>query len=130
MANRLSFTDMELSVPGSPVVVTRTYDSLTVNETDDVGYGWRLEFRDTNLRTTLGNDDPLYKQCGIRSLAFSEGDRVYLTLPGGKREGFTFKPKPVEQNDGVPLGLFSKRLSMSAARSVFRARGEQSQERR
>ena len=103
----LSFTDMALPVSGIPVAVTRTYDSLNADETDDFGYGWRLEFRDTDLRTSLGRDEQ-YETFGIRSKGFEEGTRVYLTLPGGQRQGFTFKPRQVEQIDGEPLGIFSK----------------------
>ena len=88
----LSFTDMELPVSGIPVTVTRTYDSLNASETDDFGYGWRLEFRDTDLRTSLGNDEQ-YETFGIRSLAFDDETKVYITLPGGQRQGFTFAPK-------------------------------------
>jgi RHS repeat-associated protein len=36
--------------------------------------------------------DELYEQTGIPSVGFEEGTRVYVTLPGGKRTGFTFKP--------------------------------------
>ncbi len=88
---RLSFTDMALEVVGLPVSVSRTYDSLTSSTRDDLGYGWRLEFRDTDLRTSVGVDET-YRQLGIRTAAFRDNSRVYLTLPGGKREGFTFKP--------------------------------------
>ncbi len=88
----LSFTDMELPVSGIPVTVTRTYDSLNANTTDDFGYGWRLEFRDTDLRTSLGRDEQ-YETFGIRSKAFDERTKVYITLPGGQRQGFTFAPK-------------------------------------
>ncbi|MBE9061400.1 putative Ig domain-containing protein [cf. Phormidesmis sp. LEGE 11477] len=88
----LSFTDMELPVSGIPVTVTRTYDSLNASETDDFGYGWRLEFRDTDLRTSLGRDEQ-YETFGIRSQAFDEETKVYITLPGGQRQGFTFAPK-------------------------------------
>ena len=88
----LSFTDMDLPVSGIPVTVTRTYDSLNANETDDFGYGWRLEFRDTDLRTSLGRDEQ-YETFGIRSQAFDENTKVYITLPGGQRQGFTFAPQ-------------------------------------
>jgi RHS repeat-associated protein len=88
----LSFNDMELPVSGIPVTVTRTYDSLNANSTDDFGYGWRLEFRDTDLRTSLGRDEQ-YEEYGIRSLAFDDKTKVYITLPGGQRQGFTFTPK-------------------------------------
>ncbi|NES98727.1 MAG: hypothetical protein F6K32_26865, partial [Desertifilum sp. SIO1I2] len=88
---RLSFTDLEIPVSGIPISVTRTYDSFNANTTDDFGYGWRLEFRDTDLRTSLGKD-LTYEQFGIAEPAFSQGTRVYITLPGGKRETFTFNP--------------------------------------
>ncbi len=35
----------------------RTYDTPdTANQSDDFGYGWRLEFRDTDLRTSVAPD--------------------------------------------------------------------------
>lgn len=104
---RLSFTDLAVPVTGIPITLTRTYDSLTAGTTDDFGFGWRMEFRDTDLRTSLGRDLQ-FEEYGIRSQAFDDKSRVYITLPGGKREGFTFKPKRVESIDGQPLGLFAK----------------------
>ncbi|ACK68468.1 YD repeat protein (plasmid) [Rippkaea orientalis PCC 8801] len=89
---QLSFTDLSIPVAGIPISITRTYDTLTAQERDDFGYGWRLEFRDTNLRTSLGKDD-YYETFDIIGQGFKEGDKVYLTLPGGKREAFTFKPE-------------------------------------
>ncbi|MBP0011489.1 MAG: hypothetical protein J7526_24075, partial [Roseofilum sp. Belize Diploria] len=50
---QLSFTDLEIPVTGIPIAVTRTYDSLYANEQDNFGHGWRLEFRDTNLQTSV-----------------------------------------------------------------------------
>ncbi|EHJ09603.1 RHS repeat-associated core domain-containing protein [Crocosphaera watsonii] len=89
---QLSFTDLSIPVSGIPISITRTYDTLTAQERDDFGYGWRLEFRDTNLRTSLGPDD-YYDTFDIIGKGFREGDKVYITLPGGKRETFTFKPE-------------------------------------
>ena len=71
--------------------MTRTYDSLNADTGDDFGYGWRLEFVDTDLQTSLGVDET-YEQLGIRSFGFQPGDKVYVTLPGGERETFTFSP--------------------------------------
>jgi large repetitive protein len=88
---RLSFTDLAVPVTGIPITLTRTYDTLTSNRQDEFGYGWRMEFRDTDLRTSLKKDET-YEQIGYRTVGFKEGDRVYITLPGGKREGFTFSP--------------------------------------
>ncbi len=88
---RLSFTDLEVPVTGIPITLTRTYDTLTSNDTDDFGYGWRMEFRDTDLRTSLGKPTEEDELLG-RKPAYKDDTRVYITLPGGKREGFTFKP--------------------------------------
>ncbi|WP_235111743.1 putative Ig domain-containing protein [Acaryochloris sp. 'Moss Beach'] len=88
---QLSFTDLTIPVTGIPISVTRTYDTLTSNTTDDFGYGWRLEFRDTDLRTSLPQDKT-FEQLGIRTVGFEADTRVYITLPGGQRQGFTFKP--------------------------------------
>ncbi|MBX9627946.1 MAG: putative Ig domain-containing protein, partial [Gemmataceae bacterium] len=86
----LSFTDLTIPVSGLPVTVARTYDSLNAGTADEFGFGWRLEFRNTDLRTSIlptGNEEyGLYTP-------FTDGTRVYVTLPGGRREGFTFKPR-------------------------------------
>jgi RHS repeat-associated protein len=100
---RLSFTDLTIPVTGIPISLTRTYDSLTVGTTDDFGYGWRMEFRDTDLRTSL-KPDLTYKELGYRTFGFQDGDRVYITLPGGKREGFTFQAKPLSSSFNAVLG--------------------------
>jgi YD repeat-containing protein len=89
---RLSFTDLTVPVAGIPISVTRTYDSLNANATDDFGYGWRMEFRDTDLKTSL-KADPTYEDLGINTVPFQSGTKVFITLPGGKRETFTFKPQ-------------------------------------
>ena len=98
----LSFTDLSISVPGIPITVTRTYDSLNANNRDDFGYGWRLEFVDTDLRTSLGVDET-YEQLGIRSIGFQPGDKVYVTLPGGERETFTFNVRRDFLGFGHPI---------------------------
>ena len=100
---QLSFTDLTIPVSGIPVNLTRTYDTLTANSRDDFGYGWRLEFRDTNLRTSVGQDEQ-FEIFGLTSVGFREGDKVYITLPGGKRETFTFKPQ-LTQLGAVLAGL-------------------------
>jgi len=89
---QLSFNDLAIPVTGIPINLTRTYDTLTAPQKDDFGYGWRLEFRDTDLRTSIGKDEGL-ETLGVRSVGFSEKTKVYITLPGGKRESFTFKAK-------------------------------------
>ncbi|NEP56504.1 MAG: tandem-95 repeat protein, partial [Symploca sp. SIO2G7] len=100
---QLSFTDLSIPVSGIPIQVTRTYDTLTSSTTDDFGYGWRLEFRDTDLRTSVAptgaEDFGLYAP-------FKEGTRVYITTPGGKREGFTFQPRKARGIKGRYLGIY------------------------
>ncbi|MEG4506100.1 putative Ig domain-containing protein [Microcoleus sp. F6_B4] len=94
---RLSFTDLSVPVAGIPINVTRTYDSLNANASDDFGYGWRMEFRDTDLKTSLKADSP-GEELGINTVAFDSKTKVFITLPGGKRETFTFKPTPHHLN--------------------------------
>ncbi|MEZ2277233.1 MAG: polymorphic toxin-type HINT domain-containing protein [Microcoleus sp.] len=94
---RLSFTDLTVPVAGIPINVTRTYDSLNANSSDDFGYGWRMEFRDTDLKTSL-KADPTYEELGINTVPFDSKTKVFITLPGGKRETFTFKPTPHHLN--------------------------------
>jgi len=89
---QVSFTDLNVPVSGIPISVTRTYDSLSVAHQDNFGYGWRLEFRDTDLRTSLGPDEQ-YEILGIPSKAFQEGTKVFVTPPGGERTSFTFEPE-------------------------------------
>src|SRR5262249_14606197 len=50
----LSFTDLTVPVSGIPINVTRTYDTLTAARSGDLGFGWRLEFRDVDVRSRLG----------------------------------------------------------------------------
>ncbi|MGB5966853.1 MAG: hypothetical protein WBG70_00880, partial [Spirulinaceae cyanobacterium] len=84
-------------VAGIPVTVIGTYDSLNANSSDEFGYGWRLEFRDTDLRTSVEPPDLIQKELGEYS-PFKEDSKVYITLPGGKRETFTFKARPSHLN--------------------------------
>jgi len=93
---QLSFTDLEIPVSGIPISITRTYDTLTSLTSDDLGYGWRLEFRDTDLRTSLPAPSGEEQLLG-EFPAFEEDTRVYVTVPGGRRVGFTFDPQPYNQ---------------------------------
>jgi YD repeat-containing protein len=88
----LSFTDLTVPVSGIPITVTRTYDTLTANSSSDFGYGWRLELGDTRLHAFVPATGS--ESVGVFS-PFRDGTRVYLTVPGGKREGFTFQPTPI-----------------------------------
>jgi large repetitive protein len=104
---QLSFTDLEIPVGGIPITLTRTYDSLYSSTKDDLGYGWRVEFRNADVRTSLPKDE-LYQEYGFRGVGFKEGDAVYITLPGGKRERFTFKLKD-SSNDPLVNAFLGRR---------------------
>lgn len=86
----LSFTDLSIPISGIPITVTRTYDTLNAAVRDEFGYGWRLEFRDTDLRTSLLPSGT--EELGIYP-PYHHGVKVYVTVPGGRREGFTFRPR-------------------------------------
>src|SRR5262249_22255306 len=89
----LSITDLTVPVSGIPISVTRTYDTLTAAQSGDLGFGWRLEFRDVDVRSSVApRDDELAATLGFKN-PFRDGTRVYLTLPGGQRQGFTFRPE-------------------------------------
>jgi RHS repeat-associated protein len=85
----LAFTDLSVPVSGIPITLTRTYDTMQANQSEDFGFGWRLDYRDVRLRTSVPKTGE--EANGIFN-GFRDGTRVYVTLPGGKREGFTFCP--------------------------------------
>ena len=104
---QLSFTDLTISVSGIPIVLTRTYDSFNANNIDDFGYGWRMELRDTDLRSSVpktGLEDQLIYN------PYFGGARVYVTTPEGGREGFTFNPQPAPGLRGSFLGIWEPRF--------------------
>lgn len=86
---RMSFTDMVIPVAGIPIEITRIYDTLQADREGDFGYGWRLEYRNTDLRVGLPKRG--LEDIGIYS-ALRPGVKVYLNVPGQGRQGFTFNP--------------------------------------
>ncbi len=66
-----------------------------------------MEIRDTDLRTSVGKsgleDSLIYNP-------FFTGARVYVTTPGGRREGFTFDPQPAPGLAGAFLGIWRPRF--------------------
>ncbi|WDQ16485.1 FG-GAP-like repeat-containing protein [Rhodopirellula sp. P2] len=86
---QLSFTDMVIPVAGIPIEITRIYDTLQADREGDFGYGWRLEYRNTDLRVGLPSSG--LEDVGIYS-ALRQGVKVYLNVPGQGRQGFTFDP--------------------------------------
>jgi RHS repeat-associated protein len=78
-----TFTVTDVSVPlaGIPITISRTYDTLQANVTDDFGYGWSLAIGAADIAETT-----------LKGSEMQPGDRVYLTNPDGKRVGFTYDP--------------------------------------
>ena len=87
---RLSFTDLTVPVSGIPIQVVRSYDSLRADRKGDFGYGWRLEFRDTDLQ--VGLPESGLEHIGVFT-PMRPGVKVYMTLPGQVRVGWTFTPQ-------------------------------------
>ncbi|NEZ66600.1 tandem-95 repeat protein [Leptolyngbyaceae cyanobacterium CCMR0082] len=86
----LSFVDLSIPLTGIPIVVSRTYDTLNVNVSDDFGHGWSMDLRDTDLTDNVGESG--LEDSGIYN-AFFDGAAVYITLPNGEREKFIFQPQ-------------------------------------
>ncbi|GAB5404689.1 MAG: hypothetical protein Aurels2KO_29200 [Aureliella sp.] len=86
---QLSFTDMVIPVAGIPIEITRIYDTLQADRQGDFGYGWRLEYRDTDLRVGLPKSG--LEDIGIYT-PLRPGVKVFLNVPGEGRQGFTFNP--------------------------------------
>ncbi|WP_235908569.1 putative Ig domain-containing protein [Roseiconus nitratireducens] len=99
----LSFTDLTVPVSGVPIVVSRTYDTLDAANQSDLGYGWRLNIHDTDLRTSVPKSG--LEDIGIYNRFFYNA-RVYVTTPGGGREGFTFEPEIAPGIAGAYLGIW------------------------
>lgn len=87
-------TDLTALLGGVPVAVARAYDSLDAAGGRDFGPGWRLAGRDADLQTSVGATGR--ESSGLYN-PFRDGTRVYLTLPDGRRVGFTFAPVPHAQ---------------------------------
>jgi RHS repeat-associated protein len=138
----LAFTDLTVPVSGIPITLTRTYDTLQANTSADFGFGWRLEYRDVRLRTSVPKTG---EEANGLFNPFRDGTRVYVTLPGGKREGFTFQPVSQfiagafyqphfvidrggtdtltvqgEVSNGGLLGVFKNLAGQGGALSIFR----------
>src|SRR5262249_47619988 len=85
-----SDTDLSVSLGGVTVNLVRTYDSLSRNVAGSIGNGWRLANIDTDIQTSVL---PTGREEFGTYNPFTEGTRVYLTLPNGQRIGFTFTPE-------------------------------------
>lgn len=86
----MAFVDLALPLAGLPVVISRRYNSLDPSP-GEFGAGWRLglagEVEDSarESHTGIGLVDLLGAE------PFHPGTRIYVTLPDGRRTGFTFQ---------------------------------------
>jgi RHS repeat-associated protein len=94
----LTVTDLTIPVAGIPIKISRTYDSLNAGKSLDFGYGWQLSYGDAQLKVDLV---PGTGQTWGDYPPFTDGTHVYVTMPGGEREGFTFQPWEEVQFFGI-----------------------------
>lgn len=87
----LNFTDATINVPGMPLQVKRMYDTLTIDQRGDFGWGWRLDLQSVDLEVNEQTllPDPL---AGYGP-AFEIGTRITVRLPDGSTAGYTFQPR-------------------------------------
>jgi len=86
-------SDLVLDLDGVLVDLIREYDSLERDRDGTLGFGWRFTHRNLRLETNVnatgrenfGSYNP-----------FEVGTRLYLTLPEGRRTGFTLTPESTE----------------------------------
>ena len=91
-------TDLMVNLGGESFELTRRYDSLESDLIGSFGPGWTQLGRDADLvedlraaaGITLGGPAPL-----------GGGERIYVTLPNGRRVAFTFTPQALEVDGKV-----------------------------
>jgi RHS repeat-associated protein len=103
----LSFTDLSVPVAGIPITVTRTYNSLSANQSEDFGFGWKLDYRNADLQTSVASTG---EEADGFFNPFEYGTHVYMTPPGGQRQGFTFEPDVEAGLRGSFLGMFEPKF--------------------
>jgi RHS repeat-associated protein len=91
---RRAETDLTAHLGGVTINLTRAYDSLSSGQAGAFGFGWRLVNRETFLQTDLPATGR--EALGVYN-PFRDGTRLYLTLPDGRRVGFTFTPQGHDQ---------------------------------
>ncbi len=86
---RRTGTDLTVTLGGVSMDLVRSYDSLQADQSSSFGLGWRLANRDVMLQSDVPATG--HEAVGLFN-PFRIGTRVYLTLPDGRRVGFTFAP--------------------------------------
>jgi DNA-binding beta-propeller fold protein YncE len=88
-------TDLSTTLNGTPVTLTRQYDSLAATLDGSLGAGWW--FRGLDSRATATTLPTGRESDGLFN-PLTEGASVYLDVPGGQRLRFAFTPV------AIPLG--------------------------
>jgi len=109
----VAFTDVNVSVTGIPVTVTRMYDSRE-KSSRDFGYGWTIDIKNINIQENIipGTSWTQPSQGGSLPTYCVEGDNaehyVIINLPDGTTNEFdlTFNPQcqqlqPVDYTQAV-----------------------------
>ena len=85
---KLSFTDLTIPVAGMPITIKRTYDTLRADDSGDFGYGWQLDMIKANVSADVA--EPTEFSDYLVYAGFTDGTAVYIKLPDGRTERFTF----------------------------------------
>jgi len=106
-----TFTDLQIPMSGIPITINRTYDSRD-KATGDFGIGWRLGFRDIQLRTNRvpGSAWAVIKSGLAYFLQPMDDHKVSLTMVNGRVEEFDLKITP-NQSGIVPFPPFANRAT-------------------
>lgn len=93
---RLEYTDLSLPVSNIPIEIKRVYQSTHANIDGELGYGWRLQLSDADIRESVPVA-PMEETLGLFvNNPYTAKTRVYLNAPDGRRIGFTFDPEPTQ----------------------------------
>ena len=87
-----SFTDLTLNAGGVPLQFTRSYSSSDISTANDFGPGWTFDLL-SKVKLGFGySHDRAESPSGIQSYhqpsTWLHGKELYLTMPGGRTEGF------------------------------------------
>jgi fibro-slime domain-containing protein/RHS repeat-associated protein len=97
----ISFTDLTIPVAGIPITIKRSYDTLRADRYGEVGFGWRLDFGDMEVK--VSTPDSSLGSFGDK-VPFRDGTRVVITGPDGVPQGFTFQGVPSSGFAGIVTG--------------------------
>ncbi|MAE67841.1 MAG: hypothetical protein CMJ18_26605 [Phycisphaeraceae bacterium] len=103
----ISMTDLAVDLGGIPITVQRTYDTLSRDRQGAFGFGWSMHVLSTDVSTDI---EPTGQEARGVFNPFRDGTRVSVTLPGGRRETFTFVPEPVDPPAGQLAGEIAASL--------------------